>query len=198
MSAREPGCLGMDIQISETRDIEREQVITLYKANGWSAADKPAELYRALLNSHSLITAWDGDRLVTIETENYSKTGSEKKIEEVDSGKTTLEKYDADGRILEESVSVGASRIESTRYRYVEGKLVESTRVYSGGSEQHRYLYDAEGVLSKESVYRNGVLQKVVIWTDKKTRYEDIYRNGKAVLRVHFEDDQKVDEEILR
>ncbi len=54
----------MSIKISETRDIEREKIIALYRANGWSAAEKPDELYQALMNSHSLITAWDGDRLV--------------------------------------------------------------------------------------------------------------------------------------
>jgi len=36
----------------------------LYKANKWSSADKPDELYKGLMNSHSLITAWVGDRLV--------------------------------------------------------------------------------------------------------------------------------------
>jgi len=54
----------MSIKISETKDIEREKIIALYKANGWSAAEKPDELHQALINSHSLITAWDGDRLV--------------------------------------------------------------------------------------------------------------------------------------
>jgi len=54
----------MSIKISETKDIEREKIITLYKANNWSAAEKSDELYQALINSHSPITAWDGDKLV--------------------------------------------------------------------------------------------------------------------------------------
>jgi len=54
----------MDIKISETRDIEIEEIIALYKANGWSSAEKPTDLYNALLNSHSLITAWDGNKLI--------------------------------------------------------------------------------------------------------------------------------------
>jgi len=54
----------MGIKIVETRDIEIEKIVALYKANGWSAAEKPTELYNALLSSHSLITAWDGNRLV--------------------------------------------------------------------------------------------------------------------------------------
>ena len=53
----------MDIRILEVKEIQREEIIAPYKANGWSAAEKPDELYNALMNSHSLITAWDGDRL---------------------------------------------------------------------------------------------------------------------------------------
>jgi GNAT superfamily N-acetyltransferase len=54
----------MGIKISETKDIKIEEIVALYKVNGWSAAEKPTELYNALLNSHSLISAWDGNKLV--------------------------------------------------------------------------------------------------------------------------------------
>ncbi len=54
----------MAIKISETRNIPPEKIIALYKANGWSSAEKPTELYNALMNAHTLVTAWDGDRLV--------------------------------------------------------------------------------------------------------------------------------------
>lgn len=56
----------MEIKISETRNIDREQILELYKANKWSSADKPNELYHALKNSHSLVSAWNGDQLVGI------------------------------------------------------------------------------------------------------------------------------------
>ncbi|HUH19280.1 GNAT family N-acetyltransferase [Albibacterium sp.] len=54
----------MDIAVSERRDIEQSSIIDLYKANEWSSAKKPNELYKALVNSHSLISAWDNDKLV--------------------------------------------------------------------------------------------------------------------------------------
>jgi GNAT superfamily N-acetyltransferase len=54
----------MTITIKDTKDINPDAIITLYKANQWSSAEKPNELYNALLNSHSLITAWHEDRLV--------------------------------------------------------------------------------------------------------------------------------------
>jgi len=44
--------------------IETGEVIELYRANGWSSAEKPVELLAALRNSHSLVTARIGGRLV--------------------------------------------------------------------------------------------------------------------------------------
>jgi GNAT superfamily N-acetyltransferase len=54
------------IAFSERRDITIEQILPIYKANKWSSAHKPQILHQALLNSHSLVSAWDGERLVGI------------------------------------------------------------------------------------------------------------------------------------
>lgn len=54
----------MNILISDTRKIDKNEVIELYSANGWSSANKPDELFLGLLNSHSLITARHDGRLV--------------------------------------------------------------------------------------------------------------------------------------
>lgn len=54
----------MNIKISEKRDISIVQILELYNANKWSSAEKPIKLQNGLLNSHSLISAWDGDKLV--------------------------------------------------------------------------------------------------------------------------------------
>ena len=54
----------MNIKISNTRDLKVKEIIELYKANDWSSSKKPIELYNALLNSHSLITAWDENKLI--------------------------------------------------------------------------------------------------------------------------------------
>lgn len=52
------------IQYSNTRELPLEGVLALYRANGWSSAREPELLRKALLAAHSLITAWDGSRLV--------------------------------------------------------------------------------------------------------------------------------------
>jgi GNAT superfamily N-acetyltransferase len=54
----------MNIILSETRDINKAEVIDIYKANNWSSAQKPDDLFNGLLNSHSLVTAWDDKKLV--------------------------------------------------------------------------------------------------------------------------------------
>jgi len=54
----------MPIHLSERRDPDKAQLLQLYRANGWSAAEKPEALYRALANSHALVSAWENERLL--------------------------------------------------------------------------------------------------------------------------------------
>jgi GNAT superfamily N-acetyltransferase len=54
------------IRYSETRDVPLEGVLALYRANEWSSAQKGETLQKALLASHSLVTAWDGEILVGV------------------------------------------------------------------------------------------------------------------------------------
>ena len=48
----------------EDRDLPIDQLIALYRANEWSSAGKGEILRSALRASHSLITAWQNDRLI--------------------------------------------------------------------------------------------------------------------------------------
>src|ERR1700744_3784203 len=56
----------MKITISEKRAFSVKEIIDLYKANNWSSANKPIELYNALLNSDSLVSAWNNTKLIGI------------------------------------------------------------------------------------------------------------------------------------
>lgn len=40
----------MNLKVSLAGEFEEEEVIRLYRANGWSSADKPAQLMAALRN----------------------------------------------------------------------------------------------------------------------------------------------------
>lgn len=46
------------------KDIPPASILALYRALNWSSAKKPDQLVRALQNSDTLITAWDGQRLI--------------------------------------------------------------------------------------------------------------------------------------
>jgi len=48
----------------ETRELSLESILALYRANQWSSAQNPELLHKALLASHSLVTAWDGTKLI--------------------------------------------------------------------------------------------------------------------------------------
>jgi GNAT superfamily N-acetyltransferase len=52
------------IRYSDQRHLPTEGLLALYQANAWSSAEKPELLHKALLASHSLVTAWDSDTLV--------------------------------------------------------------------------------------------------------------------------------------
>ncbi len=56
----------MNITIKETKGIKKKDILSLYEANDWSSAQKPDALYNALMNSDTLISAWDGNILVGI------------------------------------------------------------------------------------------------------------------------------------
>lgn len=54
----------MAIRYSDDAKPSMEEVVGLYRAVGWSSADKPETLHAGLAGSHSLVTAWDDQLLV--------------------------------------------------------------------------------------------------------------------------------------
>ncbi|GIU49794.1 hypothetical protein TUM4438_34200 [Shewanella sairae] len=56
----------MEIQIELNGKIEQAEVVTLYRANGWSSAEKPEQLLLALRHSHTLVTARTNGKLIGI------------------------------------------------------------------------------------------------------------------------------------
>ena len=56
--------VGTSIEYSERRDLPIEKIVLLYRANQWSAAERPEILRNALANSHGLVSAWKGEYLV--------------------------------------------------------------------------------------------------------------------------------------
>ncbi|MEM1135080.1 MAG: GNAT family N-acetyltransferase [Bacteroidota bacterium] len=54
----------LKVSFLENKELAIEPILDLYAANKWSAANKPDKLYQALLHSHTLVTAWENNRLI--------------------------------------------------------------------------------------------------------------------------------------
>ena len=53
-----------EIELREDKELPRDQVLALYRANKWSSADKPDALLNHLRESPSVVSAWDGEELI--------------------------------------------------------------------------------------------------------------------------------------
>lgn len=51
------------IRYTEEKIFTQEQAEALFKSAGWVSGNYPERLYKALMNSDAVITAWDGKRL---------------------------------------------------------------------------------------------------------------------------------------
>ncbi|MCB9496487.1 MAG: GNAT family N-acetyltransferase [Fibrobacteria bacterium] len=54
----------MDIQFKQIKHFDQDQLRDLFLSVGWSSGQYPDQLVVAMENSHRVISAWDGDRLV--------------------------------------------------------------------------------------------------------------------------------------
>lgn len=52
------------ITYTEEKKFDNKSVVDLFSSVGWVSAQYPTRLYKALMHSSTVITAWDGDRLV--------------------------------------------------------------------------------------------------------------------------------------
>ncbi len=54
----------MAITYIEEKKFTQEEVQQLFLSVGWVSGQYPSRLYKALMNSSTVLTAWDGDKLV--------------------------------------------------------------------------------------------------------------------------------------
>ncbi|MBT1176333.1 GNAT family N-acetyltransferase [Bifidobacterium callimiconis] len=54
----------MSITFTEEKSFTQEQVQKLFRSVGWVSGEYPERLHKALLGSSTVISAWDGGRLV--------------------------------------------------------------------------------------------------------------------------------------
>ena len=54
----------MEIRFTEEKVFTREQVQQLFLSVNWVSGQYPDKLYQALMHSSTVLTAWDGDKLI--------------------------------------------------------------------------------------------------------------------------------------
>ena len=54
----------MQIQYTEEKKFTQDEVQKLFLSVGWISGQYPARLYKALMHSSTVVTAWDGNHLV--------------------------------------------------------------------------------------------------------------------------------------
>lgn len=54
----------MEITYTEEKKFTQDEVQRLFLSVGWVSGQYPSRLYKALMHSSTVITAWDGNRLV--------------------------------------------------------------------------------------------------------------------------------------
>ena len=54
----------MEITYTEEKKFTQDEVQNLFLSVGWISGQYPSRLYKALMHSSTVITAWDGSRLV--------------------------------------------------------------------------------------------------------------------------------------
>ena len=54
----------MEIRLTEEKVFTREQVQQLFLSVNWMSGQYPDKLYQALMHSSTVLTAWDGDKLI--------------------------------------------------------------------------------------------------------------------------------------
>lgn len=105
--------------------------------------------------------------------------------------------FNADGRLSEE-IRSGSDAYRSLTFYDGEGRVIRLRRVGALGSQEWLTEYDAEGHPLRESYLVRGVLQRVRLHTGERQWQDDLYRDGRPVLRVMYRNDQKSGEERLQ
>jgi hypothetical protein len=107
-------------------------------------------------------------------------------------------RYDEEGRLAAETRrSAGSVTEESTWSRDGEGRTIGRSRRTAAGLETWKYLLDAGGRTVREDYLRRGMLERVTIFGDGNLRTEDFYREDGVFLRVFYDGDRRLREEVF-
>jgi antitoxin component YwqK of YwqJK toxin-antitoxin module len=112
-------------------------------------------------------------------------------------GRTIERLYDAAGKLASEATTVSGAAVEENSYtRNDHGGLTARSRRSSRGIELWKYALDDKGKVSREEYFLRGSLQKVTVYGQGKLRTEEIYKDEELYLKVYFDGDARLKEEV--
>jgi antitoxin component YwqK of YwqJK toxin-antitoxin module len=114
-------------------------------------------------------------------------------------GKSIARSYDDKGFLASESVQIGEKVVERTDLTVDDqGKIMDKTRRSADGFEEWRYAWGPDGKKEREEYRRRGMLEKITTFVSVSARTEELYNDGELFLKVYFEGDRRVREELYR
>ncbi len=118
-------------------------------------------------------------------------------VEEVDflNDRTLKKIYDKENKLIKEITTFENGKIE-VDYKYSDNNIIEKSIRSSARKELYLYEYDGD-VLSKSSEYINDILIKTISYDSNDNYVETIYRGNKPFIKVYFEDNIEVKNELV-
>jgi antitoxin component YwqK of YwqJK toxin-antitoxin module len=112
-------------------------------------------------------------------------------------GKAIERRYDDGGRLASEATTASRAVVEEGAYtRDAQGRVTARTRRSSHGLETWKYALDDQGKVSREEYFLRGSLQKVTAYGQGKLRTEEIYKDEELFLKVYYDGDTRLKEEV--
>jgi hypothetical protein len=112
-------------------------------------------------------------------------------------GPTITYTTDSKGRVLTETRYDGSGRVvEELRNTYRDNRLSSTLRLVGGDSYRREYGYDTAGNRIEERDYHGEILERTLKKTGNQ-EVEELYMDGKAVMRTIWRDGIKISEERI-
>jgi antitoxin component YwqK of YwqJK toxin-antitoxin module len=141
-----------------------------------------------------------GDQTLSREDFTYRADGDHllSSVERLPAQDVLIERaYDEEGRLSSEtSRTAGTVREEIAYERDKQGRLIGKTRRSPAGLETWKYTLDSDGKTTREEYYRRGLLERITDFGEGKLRTEELYREDGLFLKVYYDGDQRLREEV--
>lgn len=106
-------------------------------------------------------------------------------------------RFDGDGRLLEETITRDGSVILLRNYTWSEGNLIRSEERGEGRIVVREITWSGDRIVEETRV-EDGIPVSIVTWKSPDERVETLFRDGEPIIRVFWLDDVRIKEEFLR